>query len=125
MNYETIYQKLEKLLPELQEGKLKSRKLKAGGFMDLNVDVLFPEEDRVVIALSHYYRHDCGDMIADPDMEIAVMPKRKMAEALTYQDAFGYRRVYPEPGKVDIRAKKDLNEFLNTWLSNLLEQGHS
>jgi len=47
-----------------------------------------------------------------------------MAEALTYQDFFGYRRVYPEPGQVDLQAKKELNSFLNTWLSNLLTQGH-
>ena len=125
MIHETIYKKLEKLLPELAAGRPKTRKLKAGGFMDLNVDVLYREDqDRVVMALSHYYGHDSGDMIADPDMEIAVMPKRKLAEALAYQDCFGYRRVYPEAGKVDLRAKKELNSFLNIWLSNLLEQGH-
>ena len=125
MIHETIYKKLAELLPELADNRPRNRKLEASGFMDLNVDVLYREDqDRFVIALSHYYKHGCGDMIADPDMEIAVMPGRRMAEALTYQDGFGYRRVYPEPGKVDVRAKKDLNSFLNTWLSNLLSQGH-
>ena len=42
---------------------------------------------------------------------------------LTYQDSFGYREVFPVPGKVDMRAKKDLNSFLNAWLTNLLNQG--
>jgi len=46
-----------------------------------------------------------------------------MAEALSYQDQFGYQYVYPEPGKVDIKAKKDLNAFLNKWLTNLINQG--
>ena len=125
MIHETIYKKLVKRLPELADNRPKTRKLKAAGFMDLNVDALCREDaDRFVIALSHYYRHDCGDMIADPDMEIAVMPRQEIAEALIYQDCYGYRRVYPEPGKIDLRAKKDLNSFLNTWLSNLLAQGH-
>ena len=63
-------------------------------------------------------------MIPDPDMEIAVYHDRKAVEALSYQDAFGYRQVYPEPGKVDINAKRELNDFLNTWLNNLKMQGH-
>ncbi len=46
-----------------------------------------------------------------------------MAEALSYQDSFGYRVVYPESGKVDIKAKKELNQFLDMWLSNLKNQG--
>ena len=48
----------------------------------------------------------------------------EMAEALTYQDCFGYREVYPTPGQVDVRAKAELNRFLSQWLSNLLAQGH-
>jgi hypothetical protein len=48
----------------------------------------------------------------------------QMIEALTYQDQFGFRVVYPEPGKVDLRAKKELNQFLGQWLKNLIEQGH-
>ena len=65
-----------------------------------------------------------GDMIADPDMEVALYPSRQMAEALSYQDCFGYRQVYPEPGKINPRAKKELNSFLNQWLSNIIAQGH-
>jgi uncharacterized protein YqiB (DUF1249 family) len=64
-------------------------------------------------------------MISDPDMEIAVYPSKRMAEALTYQDSYGYRVVYSEGGtKVDVRARRDLNEFLKQWLDNLIEQGH-
>ena len=64
-------------------------------------------------------------MIADPDMVVAVYADRAMAEALSYQDAFGYREVYSNGGAtVDARAKRDQNQFLKTWLSNLIEQGH-
>jgi len=43
--------------------------------LDLNLDILQRQPDRILIALSHYWKHGSGDMIADPDMEIAVHPK--------------------------------------------------
>ena len=69
-----------------------------------------------------------ADLLADPDMEVRVSrdPAWPVAEALTYQlDALGvYTRVYPRPGMVDPRAKRELNQFLATWLTNLQRQGH-
>ena len=125
--YTQIYRKLYQVIPNLDEIE-EAAKLKAKGFMDLNVDILRKGESKgqvyFIIALSHYYRHESGDMIADPDMEIRVYPESKMAEALTYQDAFGYRVVYPKAGYVDVEAKAELNEFLSYWLDNLMAQGH-
>lgn len=93
-------------------------------FMDLNLDVLHKRSNRILIALSHYYKQN-GDMIADPDMELAVYPKLEIAEALSYQDSFCYRTIYSDDnGTEDIKAKKELNAFLDQWLSNLIEQGH-
>jgi uncharacterized protein YqiB (DUF1249 family) len=87
--------------------------------------VLERGSNRTVIALSHYYRHPSGDMIADPDMVVAVYPDKAMAEALSYQDIFGYREVYSQGGSlVDVRAKRDQNQFLKRWLGNLIAQGH-
>ncbi len=122
--YQQIYKKLLLVVPNLQSIE-ESGKSVVGGYMDLNLDVLKRGPDKTVIALSHYYLHPCGDAVADPDMEIAVYPAKGLAEALTYQDSFGYRVVYSECGtKVDVRARRDLNEFLNQWLSNLIEQRH-
>lgn len=123
--FSTIYKKLDQLL-EAQGGleRFLSNEpghaitLKSGGFMDLHIDLL----GRNHMSLAHYYRQN-GDSIADPDMEIRIHPDVKCAEALTYQDTYGYREVYPEPGKVAIRAKKELNALLNQWLSNLKAQG--
>jgi hypothetical protein len=130
--YGRIYQKLEQLgldpvnLPEYAKSK-------SPGFMDLNLDRLRTREDgAVIIALSHYGLQN-GDMtcarqgMADPDMEIAVYPDREMAEALTYQNDYAgvYQEVYPEPGKVNPRLKEQLNSFLDQWLANALDQGHS
>jgi uncharacterized protein YqiB (DUF1249 family) len=46
-------------------------------------------------------------------------------EALTFQDTYSYREVYPEPGKIDVHAKHELNSFLARWLKNCLDQDHS
>ena len=89
---------------------------------ELNVDLLHEDKESITIALSHYFKQN-GDMIPDPDMEVRIYPEMKMAEALTYQDSFGYREVYPAPSQVYLKAKKDLNVFLNQWLSYILAQG--
>lgn len=123
--YARLFHKLRDVVPSLLTIE-ESGKSKVDGFMDLNLDVIHKRSSRIIIALSHYYRHPSGDMIPDPDMEIAVYPAKDMAEALAYQDAFGYRRVYGDDNATeDIRAKKELNAFLDQWLSNLIEQGHS
>lgn len=130
MIYKNIYHKLERLVPDLATVS-SYRKLAAPGFMDLNVDVLDRNNDYLLLALSHYYRHPSGDMVPDPDMEVRVMPTSRIAEAMAYQDSVGYRRVYCDYDqatgqflKVDLRAKTELNQFLDQWLSNLIQQGH-
>jgi len=75
--------------------------------------------------LSHLYEQH-GDLVPDPDMEIRVYldDDWPRAEALTYQDTYGYQEVYPEPDKVVPELKKDLNVFLASWLQNCINQGH-
>ncbi len=130
MIYETIYKRLYKLLPDLDQID-EYKGLNAEGFMKLGVDILHKDETRIVLALSHYYKHPSGDMIPDPDMTLQVLRGTGTAEALTYQDMFRYDEVYPDSDafagvfcKVNLRAKKDLNSFLAQWLLNLLNQGH-
>jgi len=102
-------------------------KLSSDGFMDLSVDVLQRHESYYDIALAHYGEQN-GDLMADPDMVIRVYPDRGEVEALTFQnDYLGiYHEVYTRDGEREMcrpRLKKDLNEFLNMWLTNLIEQG--
>ncbi|NYT07495.1 MAG: DUF1249 domain-containing protein [Methanomicrobiales archaeon] len=65
-----------------------------------------------------------GVVIADPDMEIRVFHQNRTAEPLSFQDRNGKRVVYPEPGKVDLKAKNELAEYLDRWLSDLLSKGY-
>ena len=127
---ETIFNTLNRLLSNLDDIK-EAVTLKADGYMDLNVDILERTGDYILMALNHYHKDPSGDTIANPDIEVKVYPSRKMAEAMTYQDSFGYQQVYhdfdPETGEYSTfapRVKKELNSFLNKWLGNLLLQGH-
>ena len=95
------------------------------GFMNLNLDVLARGPNKVVIALSHLYKHPSGDMIPDPDMQITVFLSDEYAEAQTFQDFYGFRAVETNVGQVDQRLQRELNSFLLTWLGNLIAQGKS
>ena len=118
-----IYKRLIRVIPNLYSIK-ESGKSEAPGFMDFNLDVLQRNGDVLRIAISHYYKHQSGDMIAGPDMEIMVNRKNETAEALTYQDIYRYQEVYAEDGSCNQSLQRSLNEFLLMWLNNLYEQGH-
>ena len=128
--YENMFHKMVKLGIINQDGSLKFDeylKLKSSGFMDLNIDHLSHKdtENSIVISIAHNYIQE-GDVMADPDMEIRIIPKMKMVEALTFQqDNMGiYQQVYLEDGRYVIpKLKNELNDFLNSWLKNLIEQG--
>lgn len=118
-----IYFKLLDVIPDLLTIEEHGKSV-VDGFMDFNLDILHRSPERIIIALSHYYKHPSGDMIADPDMEVAVYPSREFAEALTYQDSFGYQSMLLDSGQVNTRLQSDLNRFLNQWLANLIGQGY-
>lgn len=131
--YERNYRRLEAIigrpLPDLESGVV--YRLRAEGFMDLALEVL--SQDRttgaMVVSIAHYFESR-GDLCQDPEMEVRVFPPREgqpgLVEALTFAQAIPpiYQRVYPEPGMVVPRLKRELNSFLGTWLRNLKAQGH-
>jgi hypothetical protein len=132
--YSSIYKKLLQVIPDLikhidagvHTGK--SVKDPKGGLMDLHFDYLGKDKNgNYLIALSHYFKQN-GDMVADPDMQIRILPGMQAAEAMTFQDQFGCQVVYPDRGDgkeyVDPQRKKELNKFLNQWLTNIIRQGH-
>ncbi|RUS44987.1 DUF1249 domain-containing protein [Cohnella sp. AR92] len=121
--YERIYDRLNRLTGGINEfvAEHRSLKLQSKGFMDLTIES-FGYNGK--LALTHYYLLN-GDLVPDPDMEILVHPEMKMAEALTYQDTFGFKTVYLDDDRRQFypSRKKELNQFLNTWLNNLQKQG--
>lgn len=131
--FDTIYKKILKVIPNLidhiKAGKTagKSKVDPEGGLMALNYDfVRYDKNGHPIIALSHYFTQE-GDRVADPDMTIRLIPEKEIAEAMTFQDQFRYQEVYTEKdGKSFVypKLRKDLNSFLNTWLTNIIQQGH-
>lgn len=129
--HETIFKRLVTIGIIDSEGRptfTEDMKLKSGGFMDLNLDRLYDEDGEFTIAMAHNYIQN-GDVMADPDMEIRIIPAMKMAEALSfrqdggvqinqqvYTEIDGHTMVYP-------RIKKELNTFLSGWLLNIKKQG--
>lgn len=125
--YERNFNRLVKLGIINQEGELQFKdaaKIKNKSFMDLNLDELRKDEHGYVIAMAHNFVQN-GDIMADPDMEVRIIPEMHSVEALTYQhDSMGiFQKVYPEPGKVNQKLKPRLNSFLENWLKNLICQG--
>jgi uncharacterized protein YqiB (DUF1249 family) len=62
-----------------------------------------------------------GDVMSDPDVEVKINAEKEEAEALSFQnDYLGiYQEVY-EDEKCNAKLKKDLNIFLDDWLSNII-----
>jgi len=118
-----IYYKLLDLIPNLRLTEEAARS-KQDGYMDLGLDILYRSPERIVIALSHYYRHPSGDLIPDPDMTVEVLLKHDRAMAVSYQDSFGYQSVTDFDGVADKGRQRVLNRFLSQWLTNLIVQGH-
>lgn len=121
--YERIFDELDSLvknLPAFLHGEIDHLKIESRGYMDLHIDRL--NVNRIALAQNFIQN---GDVMADPDMEIRIHEGTKTAEALTFQqDSMGiYDVVYPQPGMVNLRLKKKLNEFLLYWLRNLKQQG--
>ena len=119
--YQVIYDKLDKLTGGIEKFASTGnshKKIVSEGFMDLIIEC----NTKNIISLTHYYKQN-GDLCPDPDMTVKIIPSIKMAEALTYQDTYRYQEVYLDDNKYYPQLKKELNTFLNKWLSNLKMQG--
>ena len=119
-----IYEQLLSIIPDLQTRKKAGKsQLDSESMMDLNLDILYRENNTAMIALSHYYKHETGDMIADPDMCLLVNFNDKTATARTFQDTFGYQDAV-SGGELNIKLEQSLNEFLHMWMENNISYGH-
>lgn len=120
---QSIYNKLITIIPDIatrdEAGK---SKLSSDALMDLNLDVLSRKGNIVRIALSHYYKQN-GDMIADPDCELIINTQLMTANAMTYQDSMIFQSA-EQDGGINQKLVNSLNEFLDQWLQNCIDQGH-
>jgi hypothetical protein len=128
-NYRRLEEILGRPLSDLQSGVV--YRLRAEHYMDLVVEVLSacPDTGALVLSLCHYFKLN-RDLCQDPEMVVRVFPPRGdhpgRLEALSFQQSLPpiYSVVYPEPGMMVPRFKRELNAFLGVWLRNLKAQGH-
>jgi hypothetical protein len=119
-----IFDQLLSIIPDLQtRNKAGKSKLESQSMMDLNLDILYREDSTMMIALSHYYKHDSGDLISDPDVVLLVNFDNKTATARTFQDIFGYQDVM-SGGVINTKLEQSLNEFVVMWMENNISYGH-
>ncbi len=123
MKSQSIYNKLITIIPDIstREEAGKSQ-LHSDALMDLNLDILSRQKNVVRIALSHYYKQN-GDMVADPDCELIINTELKTANAMTYQDTYIYQTAEHDGG-INQKLVNELNEFVDQWLQNCIDQGH-
>ena len=123
MKSQSIYKKLIKIIPDIATRRSAGKsQLHSDAMMDLNLDILSKQGDIIRIALSHYYKQN-GDMIADPDMELIINTQLMTSNAMTYQDSMIFQSAEHEGG-INQKLVNSLNEFLDQWLQNCIDQGH-
>ncbi len=117
------YQKILILFPDIWNLKTGSaKKLKSGGLMDLHLDILGRETDRMSIALHHSYELN-GELVSDPDMEVRLDKSEQsgIAIPLSFQNIYRYDRVFDQESKQwKPKLLDSLNDFLNLWLNNCI-----
>ncbi len=119
-----IFDQLLSIIPGLQtRNKAGNSQLGSESMMDLSLDILFRENNTAMIALSHYYKHESGDLISDPDVVLLVNFDNKTATARTFQDTFGYQDVM-SGGVINTKLEQSLNEFVVMWNENNISYGH-
>lgn len=106
-----------------------SRHFKAAGYMDLVIENLcFKDfEGNDVYSISHYGIQN-GDLMADPDMEIALTNDGRVIPRTFRNDYIGlYQQVFKDIDGQTCYSNQlliDLDIFLWQWLQNIDQQGY-
>ena len=123
MKSQSIYKKLIKIIPDIATRRSAGKsKLSSDALMDLNLDILSKKKNIIRIALSHYYKVN-SDLVADPDCELIINTELQTANAMTYQDTYIYQTAEHDGG-INQKLVNELNEFVDQWLQNCIDQGH-
>lgn len=122
--YSQVFNRLLDVIPDLQSIDDVGLS-KVDGTWPRHFDVVSRSPTKLIIMLGHS-RAEGGGVVINPEMTIAVYLDRGMAEALTYREVYMSNSVYsPDRSHIDILAKRVLNDYLYTWLGNLIVAGHS
>ncbi len=126
MHATTNYKALAKIIAAMNGSSHKRFELPE--MLPLVIEKLYTCKRGTVYSLAHYGEQN-GDLMRDPDMEIAINTEAGTAEPLSYQnDYLGiYHQVYIERDGKELyspRMRTDLDAFLWQWLKNIKDQGY-
>lgn len=127
--FQQIYSQLDTLgvIDLAQRGK-QNAKTKNIFTRHVSYDLLYKKDHLVEIAISSYWKHDSGDMMADPDIQIKLDLNQNLAIPTAFQQdgvpVIGtiYLEVYPTGEPVNKKAQSQVNHFLTVWLQQLIDQ---
>lgn len=121
----TNFRMIRPFLDEADRSPEGYRRFTADGYMPLSVESLgYIAHGGHVYSMTHYGEQN-GDLMADPDMMIAVNFERGTVEPLTYQNDYlgKYEEVYLDDGRYSPSLRTDLDAFLWFWIKNIHAQG--
>ena len=115
------YRTFAKLFPDIISGKYTDLILSAGDSFD---PLEIHKKDGDIYSLEHYWMNN-GDAMYDPYMLLKIDNENKTINAVSYENSgMGvFQEVYTEKGYYP-QLLKELNSFLNQWLTNISYQGY-
>lgn len=121
----SIYKKLESFFGSIDQLiNIDYQRYQAKGYMDLVVEKT-NNSTTPEFSFAHYYVQN-GDLCCDPEMTLRIDKHNKTAESLTFQMSIPpiYTEVHSANGSVNLKTQKMQNEFLLTWLDNIIASNY-
>ena len=98
--------------------------------LDVSIDLISITGPVVDMAISSYWRHSSGDMMACPDIQVRYNTSSQSAHVRAFQKdgvphvGTVYIVVYSEEEEVNEKYEKPLNKYLEDWLGSLINQNY-
>ena len=124
--YEDNYIKIRRLVPNIEaiEPGAISR---VSGAMPLFLQVIERQPYTTTFQLTYRFEGKNDTVSHDPAMTIRVYHDARTAEAMVDQNAERFNIDIRSPQRMDVslKARWEMNHFLNRWLQYCLSEGHS
>lgn len=122
--HSSIYTKLLALIPNLHNLE-PGHKVTVSETRDLHFEVQERTSARLLVTLTQYVRIPSLGALPGPRITIAVYGGTCTAELICYESFIKRKKVYSDiNGEADLKAKLELNAFLDGWLSTLQQEHH-
>lgn len=124
--YEDNYMKIRRLIPNIDAVKLGAIS-RVSGTIPLFLKVIEFQKYTTTFQLTYRFEGKGDKVHHDPAMMIRVYHDARTAEAMLDHNArlFNIDILSPQRTDVSLKARWEMNHFLNRWLQYCLSEGHS